>query len=108
MREKDRVVFLDDTATARVGAALAGAHAILHILQQRELAKELEDDEDDELMLVDIEDEYDCTLVGVYLVADGDGDTPAAVALDDNDNKLHVDFKNQNLTLPKVSHVPPP
>lgn len=45
VREKDRVVFLDDTATARVGAALAGAHAILHILQQRELAKELEDDD---------------------------------------------------------------
>lgn len=45
VREKDRVVFLDDTATARVGAALAGAHAILHILQQRELARDLEDDD---------------------------------------------------------------
>ena len=44
-REKDRVVFLDDTATARVGAALAGAHAILHILQQRELAKELDEED---------------------------------------------------------------
>lgn len=45
VREKDRVVFLDDTATARVGAALAGAHAILHILQQRELAKELDEED---------------------------------------------------------------
>lgn len=43
VREKDHVVFLDDAATARVGAALAGAHAILHILQQRELAKELDE-----------------------------------------------------------------
>lgn len=45
VREKDRVVFLDDAATARVGAALAGAHAILHILQQRELAKELDEED---------------------------------------------------------------
>lgn len=45
VREKDRVVFLDDTATARVGAALAGAHAILHILQQRELAKDLDEED---------------------------------------------------------------
>ena len=44
-REGDTVAFLDDRATARVGAALSGARTLVAILMQQDLDRHSDDDE---------------------------------------------------------------